>query len=162
MHKFVRVLDKYEDSLDSGKGTLDKALKTSAGWLHPRLHTEGHLVALVKFLRNPQIIGVKIVLKLCLEESLWHFAFPLPLPSCNVTVVPLFELPIENNKHPNFEWRRGGRGVYHFALQSYAIRVQLLSQQFSCWLQRNVQGCTWPLAWIFSDPINLQRNSTPS
>ena len=70
MHKFVRVLDKYEDSLDSGKGTLDKALKTSVGWLHPRLHTEGHLVALVKFLRNPQIIGVKIVLKLCLEESL--------------------------------------------------------------------------------------------
>ena len=25
---------------------------------------------------------------------------------CNV--VPLFELPVENNKHPNFEWRGGG------------------------------------------------------
>ena len=60
MHKFVGVLDKYEDSLESGKGTLDKTLKTSAGWLHPRLHTEGHLLALVKFLRNPQIISIKI------------------------------------------------------------------------------------------------------
>ena len=60
MHKFVRVLDKYEDSLECGKGVRDKALKMSAGWLHPRLHTEGHLVALVKFLRNPQIIGIKI------------------------------------------------------------------------------------------------------
>lgn len=59
MRKFVKVLDKYEDSLKSGKGTLDKALKTSAGLLHPRLHIEGHLLALVKFLRNPQIIGVK-------------------------------------------------------------------------------------------------------
>ena len=25
------------------------------------------------------------------------------------SVVPLFELPVENNKHPNFEWR-GGEG----------------------------------------------------
>ena len=32
----------------------------------------------------------------------------LPHP---LNVVPLFELPIENNKHPNFEWRGGGRGV---------------------------------------------------
>ena len=28
-------------------------------------------------------------------------AFPPPSPPCNV--VPLFELPVENNKHPNFE-----------------------------------------------------------
>ena len=60
MHKFVGVLDEYEDSLECGKGTLGKALKMSAGWLHPRLHTEEHLLALVKFLRNPQIIDVKI------------------------------------------------------------------------------------------------------
>ena len=25
--------------------------------------------------------------------------------------MPLFELPIENNKHPNFEWRGGRRGA---------------------------------------------------
>ena len=33
-------------------------------------------------------------------------AFPPPSPLCNV--VPLFELPVENNKHPNFEWGGGG------------------------------------------------------
>ena len=32
-------------------------------------------------------------------------AFPPPSPSCNVV------LSKENNKHPNLEWRRGGRGV---------------------------------------------------
>ena len=31
MHKFVRVLDKYEDSLESGEGTLDKTLKHLLG-----------------------------------------------------------------------------------------------------------------------------------
>ena len=36
-------------------------------------------------------------------------AFPPPSPPCNV--VPLFKLPIENHKHPNFEWRGGG-GVW--------------------------------------------------
>ena len=35
-----------------------------------------------------------------------NIAFPPPSPPCNV--VPLFELPLENNKHPNFKWR--GRG----------------------------------------------------
>ena len=34
--------------------------------------------------------------------------FPPPSPPCNV--VPLFELLMENNKHPNFEWRGGGGG----------------------------------------------------
>ena len=36
-------------------------------------------------------------------------AFPPPSRPCNV--VPLFKLPIENHKHPNFEWRGGG-GVW--------------------------------------------------
>ena len=30
-----------------------------------------------------------------------------PPPSPPYNVVPLFELPLENNKHPNFEWRAG-------------------------------------------------------
>ena len=38
----------------------------------------------------------------------------LPLPPCNVVL--LFELPVENNKHPNFEWKGGGRGVDCFVL----------------------------------------------
>ena len=33
-------------------------------------------------------------------------AFLSPSRACNV--VPPFELPIENYKHPNFEWRGGG------------------------------------------------------
>ena len=33
----------------------------------------------------------------------------LPHPPCNVVL--LFELPVENNKHPNFEWKGGG-GVW--------------------------------------------------
>ena len=32
-----------------------------------------------------------------------------------------FLLPTENNKNPNFEWRRGGRGVDSFVLCSYPI-----------------------------------------
>ena len=35
-------------------------------------------------------------------------SFPPPPPPCSV--VPLFELRIENNKHPNFEWMGGGGG----------------------------------------------------
>ena len=41
------------------------------------------------------------------EEN--YKAFSPPSPPCNV--VPLFELRIENNKHPNFVWRGGG-GVW--------------------------------------------------
>ena len=47
------------------------------------------------------------------KEEIWLF-FP-PFPPCNI--VPMFELPTENNKHPNFEWR--GRG---------GMRILLLSE----------------------------------
>ena len=50
--------------------------------------------------------------------------FPPPSPPCNV--VPLFELPLENKKHPNFEWRGKGRGV-----DSYASEVTLLEYNVS-------------------------------
>ena len=33
----------------------------------------------------------------------------------------MFELPIENNKHPNFDWRGQGRGADSFVLESYPI-----------------------------------------
>ena len=36
--------------------------------------------------------------------------FFLPIPSLQCCVA-LFELPVENSKHPNFEWRGGG-GVW--------------------------------------------------
>ena len=50
-------------------------------------------------------------------------AFPLPSPPCNTVL--LFKLPIENNKHPNFEWRGGDRGVDSFVLCSYPIWVHV-------------------------------------
>ena len=37
-------------------------------------------------------------------------------PSSPSNVVPLFELPVENNEHPNFEWREGGEDVDSFVL----------------------------------------------
>ena len=54
------------------------------------------------------------------------YSFSPPFPPCNV--VPLFELPIENNKHPNFEWRGQGRGVDSFVLWSYPIWIQCLNK----------------------------------
>lgn len=41
------------------------------------------------------------------QQSDNNIAFPPRLPPFNVVL--LFELPVENNKHPNFEWR-GGEG----------------------------------------------------
>ena len=40
---------------------------------------------------------------------------PCP-PSPPYNVVPLFELPLENKKHSNFEWRGQGWGVDSFVL----------------------------------------------
>ena len=61
--------------------------------------------------------ATKLVETLLHKGAFWCFTdfkrgkliFSSPSPPCNV--VPLFELPIENNKHPNFEWRGGG-GVW--------------------------------------------------
>ena len=53
-------------------------------------------------------------------------AFPSPSPPCNF--VPMFfELPVENNKHTNFDWRGQGRGADSFVLWSYPIWVQCLN-----------------------------------
>ena len=61
------------------------------------------------------------------------YSFSSPIPSFQF--VPLFELPIENNKHPNFEWRGQGRGVDSFVLWSYCIWVQCLDSFVAdCWL----------------------------
>ena len=54
-----------------------------------------------------------------------NIAFSPPFPPCSV--VPMFELPIENNKHPNFEWRGQGMGADSFVLWSYPISVECLN-----------------------------------
>ena len=51
-------------------------------------------------------------------------AIPPQSSPCNV--VPLFELPLENKKHPNFEWRGQGRGV-----DSYVSEVTLFEYNVS-------------------------------
>ena len=67
------------------------------------------------------------------QNELRHFCpklgfFTHPSPPCSV--VPMFQLPTENDKHPNFEWEGGGghaRGVDSFVLCSYPIWVQCLN-----------------------------------
>ena len=54
-----------------------------------------------------------------------NIAFPPPSRPCNV--VPMFKVPIENNKHPNFKWRGQGRGVDSFLLWGYPIWVPCLN-----------------------------------
>ena len=60
-----------------------------------------------------------------LASKVGNIAFPPPSPPCSV--VPMFELPVENNKHPNFEWRGQGRGADSIVLWSYPIWVQCLT-----------------------------------
>ena len=55
----------------------------------------------------------------------YRFSSDPPFSPCNV--VPMFELPIENNKHPNFEWRGQGRGVNSFVLWGCPIWLQCLN-----------------------------------
>ena len=38
--------------------------------------------------------------------------------------MPLFELPIENNKYPNFEWREGGRDLDSFVLKLPYLKMK--------------------------------------
>ena len=54
-----------------------------------------------------------------------NIAFPPPSPRCNA--VPMFKLPTENNKHPNFKWRGQGRGADSFLLWGYPIWVPCLN-----------------------------------
>ena len=54
-------------------------------------------------------------------------SFYSPSPPCNV--VPLFELPQENNKNPSIEWRGQGRDVDSFVLWSPPY-LNNMSQQF--------------------------------
>ena len=73
-------------------------------------------------LRHLALKGLSDIFLTSKEENI---AFPPPSPPFNV--VPLFELPLENNKHPNFEWRGQGWGVDCYVLWSYPICVQCLN-----------------------------------
>ena len=49
---------------------------------------------------------------------------PPPSPLCNV--VSLFELPVENNKHPYFEWRGGGGLVFFSEVTLFEYNVSTI------------------------------------
>ena len=96
------------------------------------------------FWRFPDFKGEKIM-------------FPHPSPPCNV--VPLFELPLENKKHPNFEWRGQGRGV-----DSYVSEVTLFEYNVSTILSPIVacssrSGEYWPHTTTTSDQYSTVRPS---
>ena len=80
-------------------------------------------------------IATKLVDLLYPREAFWRVTdfklrgtvklfLPHPL---HAMFVPLFELPAENNKHPNFVWRGGGRVVHSFVLWNDPIWVQSLN-----------------------------------
>ena len=60
-----------------------------------------------------------------------NVAFPSPSPPYNVVL--LFKLPVENNKHPNFECREEGRGVDYFVLCCYPNWVDCLNNFVADW-----------------------------
>ena len=60
-----------------------------------------------------------------LTSTRGSIAFPPSSPPCNV--VPMFKLPTENSKHPNFERRGQRRGANSFVLWTYPIWVQCLN-----------------------------------
>ena len=78
---------------------------TTRKWMHNHVHLQS---------------GTILVETICPKGLLWHFAslkgenkaFPPPSLPCNV--VQEFELPVGNNKHPNFEWRGKGRSADNF------------------------------------------------
>ena len=57
------------------------------------------------------------------KRGKYSLSSPIPFIQC----CAMFELPRENNKHANFEWRGPGRGVDSFVLWSYSIWVQCLN-----------------------------------
>ena len=72
--------------------------------------------------------ALKVLSDALLTSRRGNKAFPPPSPPCNV--VPLFELLIENNKHPNFEWRGGG-GVWILLFSVVAIFEYSVSTNLS-------------------------------
>ena len=58
------------------------------------------------------------------KRGKYSFSSPIPSMQCCAAVRAI---PLENNKHLNFEWRGQGRGVDSFVLRSYPISVQSLN-----------------------------------
>ena len=59
----------------------------------------------------------------------YSFCSPIPSMQCCADV----RLPIENNRHPNFEWRGQGTGADSFVLQTYPVWIQCLNNFVADW-----------------------------
>ena len=78
---------------------------------------------IIKYWKKQTTIGNKISWEILLQRASQTYAylkrenkaFPSLPPPCNIVL--LFEIPIENSKHLNFEWRGGERGVNCFVLK---------------------------------------------
>ena len=98
----------------------------------------------------------KLVLTVRSKGAFWHFtdfqrgkySFSSPIPSMQHCAAVQATLAVENNKHRNFEWRGGERGVDSFVLCSYPIWV-------------HVSTILLPIVWIAKWPYMLKKtNST--
>ena len=98
----------------------------------------------------------KLVLTVRSKGAFWRFtdfqrgkySFSSPIPSMQHCAAVQATLAVENNKHPNFEWRGGERGVDSFVLCSYPIWV-------------HVSIILLPIVWIAKWPYMLKKtNST--
>ena len=97
-----------------------------------------------RFYRQTQLLELQSVTKWVETFALnWAFlrftdfkrgnlALPPPPPPCNVVL--LLELPIENNKHPNFEWRGQGIDIISWISQNSAKfgQQKLLIINYAC------------------------------
>ena len=75
----------------------------------------------------------------------------LPPPSPQSNVVPLFELPIENNKHPNFEWWGGVWILLFSEVTLFEYNVSTILSPFVWWLWwmcMLVVVVEWWLSWL--------------
>ena len=98
----------------------------------------------------------KLVLTVRSKGAFWRFtdvqrgkySFSSSIPSMQHCAAVQATLAVENNKHPNFEWRGRERGVDSFVLCSYPIWVR-------------VSTILSPIVWIAKWPYMLKKtNST--
>ena len=127
---FVHIfLSSTERHLYKSTGCNEGYLQRKKGQISdkcPGMEGDGHCVLGTKIgdKISWETIAVKGLSDVSLTSKGENKAFPPPSPPYNV--VPLFELPIENNKHLNLEWR-GGVWILLF---SEVTLLSTMSQQF--------------------------------
>ena len=134
---------------------LSGAIRTTAHWFRFRQSA----TKWVETLPKTQLFYVLLASK----EG--NIAFPPPSPPCNVVL--MFKLPIENSKHPNFEWRgqvRGGDCLFsELALFEYNVStiLRLISSECQFKSLRRLVTVPCSRSWQFFANLVAHR-CTPS